>query len=50
LLAHFSKPENKWSKAEAYQHYIRVLIPFNVLSPPEIDQFFAKIVPSNLIG
>lgn len=25
LLAHFSKPENKWSKAEAYQHYINVI-------------------------
>ncbi|PQJ95129.1 RNA-guided endonuclease InsQ/TnpB family protein [Chromatium okenii] len=25
LLAHFSKPENKWSKNEAYQHYINVL-------------------------
>jgi len=25
LLAHFSKPENKWSKNAAYQHYINVL-------------------------
>ncbi len=25
LLAHFSKPENKWSKAAAYQHYINVI-------------------------
>lgn len=25
LLAHFSKPENKWSKAAAYQHYIKVI-------------------------
>jgi putative transposase len=25
LLAHFSKPENKWSKAAAYQYYINVL-------------------------
>lgn len=25
LLAHFSKPENKWSKAAAYQHYVKVL-------------------------
>jgi putative transposase len=25
LLAHFSKPENKWSKAEGYQHYINVI-------------------------
>ena len=25
LLAHFSQPENKWSKAAAYQHYITVL-------------------------
>ena len=25
LLAHFSKPENKWSKNEAYQHYIHVI-------------------------
>ncbi len=25
LLAHFSKPENKWSKAEAYAYYIKTL-------------------------
>jgi putative transposase len=25
LLAHFSKPDVKWSKAAAYQHYIKVL-------------------------
>ena len=25
LLAHFSQPENKWSKAAAYQHYINVI-------------------------
>ena len=25
LLAHFSKPENKWSKIAAYQHYINVI-------------------------
>lgn len=25
LLAHFSKPENKWSKTAAYQHYINVI-------------------------
>jgi putative transposase len=25
LLAHFSKPENRWSKAAAWQHYIGVL-------------------------
>jgi putative transposase len=25
LLAHFSKPENKWSKTTAYQHYINVI-------------------------
>ncbi|MFZ2727177.1 MAG: RNA-guided endonuclease TnpB family protein [Methylococcaceae bacterium] len=25
LLAHFSKPENKWSKASAYQHYITII-------------------------
>ncbi len=25
LLAYFSKPENKWSKAEAYQYYIKVI-------------------------
>lgn len=25
LLAHFSLPENKWSKAAAYQHYIQVI-------------------------
>lgn len=25
LLAHFSLPENKWSKAAAYQHYITVI-------------------------
>lgn len=25
LLAHFSKSENKWSKANAYQHYIKVI-------------------------
>ena len=27
-----------------------VLIPFNVLPPPEIDQISSKIVPSNPIG
>jgi putative transposase len=25
LLAHFSQAENKWSKAEGYQHYINVI-------------------------
>ncbi|WP_238985467.1 helix-turn-helix domain-containing protein [Nitrosococcus halophilus] len=25
LLEHFSKDENKWSKAAAYQHYIKVI-------------------------
>lgn len=25
LLAHFSKPENKWSKASAYQYYITII-------------------------
>jgi len=25
LLAHFSKPENKWSKTAAYQYYIKVI-------------------------
>jgi putative transposase len=25
LLAHFSKPENKWSKNQAYQYYINVI-------------------------
>ena len=25
LLAHFSKPENKWSKANAYQYYIKTI-------------------------
>ena len=25
LLAHFSKPENKWSKTTAYQYYIKVI-------------------------
>jgi putative transposase len=25
LLGHFSKPENKWSKTAAYQHYISVI-------------------------
>ena len=25
LLVHFSKPENKWSKSDAYQHYINVI-------------------------
>ena len=25
LLAHFSKPENKWSKIAAYQHYINLI-------------------------
>lgn len=25
LLAHFSLPENKWSKEEAYQYYIKVI-------------------------
>lgn len=25
LLAHFSKPENKWSKSLAYQYYINVI-------------------------
>lgn len=27
LLDHFSKPENKWSKANAYQYYIKVIRP-----------------------
>ncbi|ADE13811.1 transposase, IS605 OrfB family [Nitrosococcus halophilus Nc 4] len=27
LLEHFSKDENKWSKAAAYQHYIKVIRP-----------------------
>lgn len=25
LWAHFSKPENKWSKTAAYQHYINII-------------------------
>jgi len=27
LLAHFSHPENKWSKAAGYQHFMRVIRP-----------------------
>ncbi|EDZ65517.1 transposase, IS605 family [Nitrosococcus oceani AFC27] len=27
LLEHFSKPDNKWSKAAAYQYYIKVIRP-----------------------
>lgn len=25
LLAHFSQPENRWSKAAAYQYYMKVI-------------------------
>ena len=27
LLAHFSSPDNKWSKTSAYQYYIKIIRP-----------------------